>query len=133
MSGFLGFLLKLFSGDLVDRALKYLERKADTETERQKIRTQASIESIKAAVQETQIMADLNKSKFQFPWFWIFASIFLVPLSMWWTAILLDSIFHFDWRISDLPTAELKAMAKDMVSWVFYVGGGVGALKMITK
>lgn len=128
-----GWILKLLAGSWVDKALKYLEHTADSQTEREKIRTQATIESIRAAVQQTQIMADLNKAKFQFPWFWIFASFFIVPYGMWWAAIIFDSMFHFGWKIADLPTAELKQMGKDMISWLFYVGSGASVLKMITK
>lgn len=120
-------------GWLSDKVIEHLSRRSDAQIEREKIRAQTGAEAIKAAVEESRTLADLNKAKFQFPWFWLFAGMFLFPLAIWWAAILLDSTFHFGWRIADLPTPELKQMAKDMVTWVFYVGSGVGVLKALLK
>lgn len=133
MSFLLGWVLKLLGSSAVDKALGYLERKADTETEREKIRTQATIEQIRAATEETRIMADLNRAKLEFPWFWVMVATFVLPLAMWWTAILFDSMFHFGWGISDLPTPELKAMASDMVKWLFYTGTTGAVAKMVLR
>lgn len=44
------FVLKLLSGGLLDKVLGHLERQADTQTERERIRTQVTIEEIKAEV-----------------------------------------------------------------------------------
>lgn len=44
-------LLPLLSGGLVKNVLDHLDKKADSETERERIRTQATIEEIKAAVE----------------------------------------------------------------------------------
>lgn len=43
-------VLGILSGGLVKDVLSHLDKKADTETERERIRTQATIEEIKAAV-----------------------------------------------------------------------------------
>lgn len=133
MTFLFGWVLKLLGSSAVDKALGYLERKADTETEREKIRTQATIEQIRAATAEVQIMADLNRAKLDFPWFWLMVATFVLPLAMWWTAILLDSMFHLGWGISDLPTPELKAMAADMIRWLFYTGSAGAVAKMVFR
>lgn len=133
VAAFLGFILKVLSGPAVDRALAYLERKADSETEREKVRTQATVEHIRSAVQETQILADLNKAKLQFPWFWVLISAFVIPLAVWWTAVLAVSTFNLPYVIADLPNAHMRGWAGDMIKWLFYVGTGVGALKLVTR
>lgn len=128
-----GWILKLASGPLVDKTLGYLERKADTETERERIRTMATIEQVKAATEETRILADLNKAKLQFPWFWVLISLFVVPLALWWIAVIADSIFLFPFDVADLPTPEMRFWAGDMIRWLFYVGTGTGALKVLVS
>lgn len=133
LTALFGWALKLASGPLVDRALGFLERKADSETERERIRTMATIEQIKAATEETRILADLNKAKLQFPWFWVLISLFVVPLAMWWIAVISDSIFLFPFDVADLPTPEMRAWAGDMIRWLFYVGTGAGALKVLSR
>ena len=48
LTAILGFVLKLLSGGLVDKVLGHLEAQANTETERERIRTQTTIEAIRA-------------------------------------------------------------------------------------
>jgi len=51
MSWLLGILLKFLSGGVLDKVLGHLEKRADNETERERLRTQQSIEVIRAEVQ----------------------------------------------------------------------------------
>lgn len=129
----LKFVLKLGFGSAVDKLLSYLERTASTEVERERIRTSATVEIIRSAVNEVQTMADLNKAKFQFPWFWVLISLFVVPLAGWWTAVLADSVFGFPFQVADLPNEHMVSWAGDMIRWLFYVGTGVGAVKLVTR
>jgi len=125
MIGLLAWIAKLGLGGLVERTLAYLERKADTELGQDKLRTEIAVEHIRAAVSETQIMADLNRTKLGTNLFWWFLAIFVVPLGIWWTAVIADSLFHFRWNVAALPE-PLDAWAADMIRWLFYVGSGVG-------
>jgi len=129
MSGIIAFFLKIGFGGVVDKAIGHMERRAELQNDRERLKAQTEVEVIREAVKETQIMADYNKAKLSFPWFWMLAAMFIVPLALWWAAVILDSVFGFSWSVADLPTDEMQLWAGDMIKWLFYVGSGVGAIK----
>lgn len=131
MSGLLAFLLKIGFGGAVDKAIALLQHRAEQQGNLDRLKTEATIELAREAVKEVQIMADFNRAKLQFPWFWLFAALFIVPLGAWWTAVIADSIFSFEWSVANLPTPEMRDWAGSMISWLFYVGTTVGAIKAI--
>ncbi|ABF63560.1 hypothetical protein TM1040_0827 [Ruegeria sp. TM1040] len=131
MTGLIAFLMRMGFGGMVDKAISHLERRAELQNDREKLRSQTTVELAREAVKEAQIMADYNRAKFAFPWFWLFAALFLVPLAAWWSAVILDSIFGFTWSVADLPTPQMQEWAGDMIRWLFYVGTGVGAIKSL--
>ncbi|MFV1530626.1 hypothetical protein [Phaeobacter sp. JH209A] len=131
MTGLIAFLMRMGFGGMVDKAISHLERRAELQSDRERLRSQTTVELAREAVKEAQIMADYNRAKLAFPWFWLFAALFLVPLAAWWSAVILDSIFGFSWSVADLPTPQMQEWAGDMIRWLFYVGTGVGALKSL--
>lgn len=131
MTGLIAFLMRMGFGGMVDKAISHLERRAELQNDRERLRSQTTVELAREAVKEAQIMADYNRAKLAFPWFWLFAALFLVPLAAWWSAVILDSIFGFTWSVADLPTPQMQEWAGDMIRWLFYVGTGVGALKSL--
>lgn len=131
MSGIIGFLIKLGFGGVVDKALAHLERRAELENDRDRLRSETTVALAREAVKEAHVMADYNKAKLSFPWFWVFAGMFIGPLALWWSAVILDSVFGFAWSVADLPTPQMQEWAGDMIRWLFYVGSGVGALRML--
>ncbi len=130
MIAFFAFLAKIGFGGIINRTIGYLERKAELEGKQDKLRTDITIQHLKAAVEETRIMADLNKSKMEHQLFWWFLALFIVPLAIWWAAVIADSLFQFDWDIAALPP-PLDQWAGDMIKWLFYVGSGVGGAAMV--
>jgi hypothetical protein len=131
MTGLIAFLMRMGFGGMVDKAISHLERRAELQNDRERLRSQTTVELAREAVKEAQIMTDFNRAKLAFPWFWLFAALFLVPLAAWWSAVILDSIFGFSWSVADLPTPQMQEWAGDMIRWLFYVGTGVGALKAL--
>ncbi|ADZ72417.1 hypothetical protein [Polymorphum gilvum] len=129
MSWLLSLVLRLASSGLVERTLAYLERRAASETDRAALRTQVEIEAIRAAVAETREMTAFNGAKLEHAAFWIFAALFVLPLGLWWGAVCLDSVFRFGWRVATVPI--LEAWGGQMIQWLFYVGGGVAALRSL--
>ena len=127
------WLVKLGAGGIVDRAMTLIDKRAEQETDREKLRADLTAEYLRQVVEETRVMADYNKAKLSFPWFWLFASLFLFPLALWWAAVILDSVFSFPWTIADLPTPQMQTWAGNMIQWVFYVGSGAGALKAVIR
>lgn len=133
MIGLFSFLLKIGLGGVIDKAIAFMQRKAELEVDQEKLRTELTAEYMRQVVEETRIMADFNKAKFSFPWFWMFAALFVLPLGFWWSAVILDSVFGFSWSVADLPTREMKDAAGSMIEWLFYVGGGVAGVKAVLR
>jgi hypothetical protein len=127
----LAFLMKLGLGGIADKAIGLLETKAKLANNTERLKSETTVVLAKEAVNEAKIMAEFNTAKLSFPWFWILASMFVVPLALWWAAVILDSIFFFTWDVADLPTPQMQQWAGDMIRWLFYVGSGVGALKTL--
>ena len=97
----------------------------------ERLKSETTVALAREAVGEAKIMADYNRAKLSFSWFWVFAGMFISPLALWWTAVILDSVFMFSWSVADLPTPQMQEWAGDMIRWLFYVGSGVGALRML--
>ncbi len=133
MAGFVAFLIKLGLGRVVEQALHHIERRAALENDHERLKSETTVALAREAVQEVRIMADYNKAKLSFPWFWLFAGMFIAPLALWWAAVILDSVFGFAWSVADLPTPQMQQWAGDMIRWLFYVGSGVGALRALRR
>lgn len=138
MTGVLAFLLRLGLGGMVNKAIGHIERRAELENDRERLQAMTTAELARQAVAEATIMADYNRAKLQVPWFWVFAGMFLVPLALWWSAVIIDSIPYLravfgDQQVSDLPTPEMQRWAGNMIQWLFFVGSGVGAIKVLKR
>ncbi len=129
MTYLLSLILKFASSKLVKKSLDFLRAQAAEKTGQARIEADVTIAQIEAATKQTQIMADLNKDKFTYWVFWLFAGLFVVPLAAWWIAVILDSIFLFGWGVATVPV--LEEWGGQMIQWLFYVGGGVGVIKML--
>lgn len=129
MSWLLSIVLRFASSGLVERTLTYLERRHAEEAGHAKLRTQVEIETIRAAVAETRELAKLNAAKLEYVAFWCFAALFVLPLGAWWAAVIADSIGRFGWGVATVPV--LEAWGGQMIQWLFYVGGGVAALRTL--
>ena len=121
MTSLFAFLLKLLSAPLVDRVVGYLETKAALEGNRDKLRAEVEIETIRQGVQIAAIMASAETARYQVGWYWVFVGAFVVPLALWWAAVILDSIFLFDWDVAALPS-PLDEWAGTIIAWLFLVG-----------
>lgn len=121
MTALFAFVLKLLSGPLVDRVVGYLETRAKLEGNRDKLRAEIEIETIRQGVQIAAIMASAETARYQVGWYWLFVGIFIVPLALWWAAVILDSIFRFTWDVAALP-APLDEWAGTMIAWLFLIG-----------
>jgi hypothetical protein len=133
MIALFSFLIKIGLSGVVERVIKLMERRAELEVDKEKLRTELTAEYMRQVVEETRIMADFNKAKFSFPWFWMFAALFVLPLGFWWAAVILDSVFGLPGDVANLPTPEMRQWAGDMIQWIFYVGGGVAGVKAVLR
>ncbi|WP_210275322.1 hypothetical protein [Martelella soudanensis] len=133
IASLVALLARLGGSGIVDRAITLIEKRGELANDREKIAADLSAEYLRQVVNETRIMADYNTDKLSFPWFWIFAAAFLGPLALWWSAVILDSVFNFPWDVANLPTPEMRAWAGNMIQWIFYVGSGAGALRAVIR
>ena len=127
------WLVKLGLGGIVDKTIDLMKYRAQSENDKEALRTKIAIEQIRATVDEVRLMTELNGKKLDFPLFWIMTCVFVFPLGLWWSAVILDSVFNFPWSVANLPTPQMQEWAGQMIQWVFYVGSGVAVLKGLRK
>lgn len=102
----------MFTGGGLEKILDVIEHKMDDSTRK---------EEIKAEVTKTWINAQANLLVGRTWWFQL---LFLVPLGIWWTAVILDSVFTFQsWSVAALPS-PLDDWAASMIGAVFLIDGG---------
>jgi len=104
------WLVSVITGGGLEKVLDVIERKMDNETKK---------EEIKAEVTKTWINAQANLLVGRTWWFQLF---FVVPLGFWWSAVIVDSVFQFQWNVASLPS-PLNEWAGWMLSSVFLIDG----------
>lgn len=110
----------MFTGGTLDKILDTIESKMDNETEK---------ERIKAEVTMTYVNAQANLLVGRTWWFQLF---FIVPLGLWWSAVIADSIFGWEHNILALPS-PLDEWAGWIISYLFLVDGGKALLGRLKK
>lgn len=130
--------VKLGLGGAVDKALNHLEKRAELENDKEKIKSLTTVEMAKEAVKEAQLMTDFNKEKLKYDYFWILLFAAAAPFIFWEWAVVMDSIPYVqdlfgDRQVANLPTQQLQDAFASMVKWTFYVGSGVGAIKFLGR
>lgn len=114
-----GFL-RMFTGGTLDSILDTINKRMDSEVEREKV---------KADVTKKWIEAQANLLVGRTWWFQLF---FVIPLGLWWTAVILDSIFGWEHNIAALPQ-PLDEWAGWIISALFIVDGGKALLGRFKK
>lgn len=104
-------LLGWLTGGTLDRILDSIDHRLDNETER---------ERIKAELIRTHTLARANLLASRTWWYQLF---FVLPLGVWFSAVVADSIFQFTWNVAALPP-PLDMWAGWIVSALFLVDGG---------
>lgn len=135
MGTIIAFLLKIGFGGLVDKGIAHLETRARLANDRERLRAMTTVELAKAAVQETQVMAEFNTAKLAYWPFWLLVLLVAAPFIAWEWAVVIDGMPYLreafgDEQVANLPTPELRSAFARMIEWTFYVGSGVGALKV---
>lgn len=118
-----GALFSWITGGSLDKILSTIEKRMDDEVQK---------EEIKAEVTKTWINAQANLLVGRTWWFQLF---FVLPLGLWWSSVILDSIMlHFEWWTH--TTAALPAPLDTWAGWIlsalFIVDGSkalIGRLK----
>lgn len=100
----------LFTGGNLDSILNTINKGMSDEVKR---------EEIKAEVTREWIRAQAGLLVGRTWWFQVF---FVVPLGLWWSAVILDSILPGQWNIAALPS-PLDEWATWIISALFLVDG----------
>jgi hypothetical protein len=118
---FISWVIGVGGGGLIDKVMGHLERKANTETERLRIRAarETNASNNAAAV----IRAGMQHKAFWVPWL-----IATIPTTLWFGWGMMDSLFNgLLPDVSELPP-QLKEYADIVFGNIFYTGAaGIGA------
>lgn len=106
-----GFIASLFTGGSLGKILDTINKKMDNEVLK---------DQIKADVTKKWVEAQAALLVGRTWWFQLF---FVIPLGLWWTAVILDSIFGWEHNIAALPK-PLDEWAGWIVSALFLVDSG---------
>ena len=125
--------IKFASNGVIQKALDFYNKSQDNTVRLKEIDAVTARAAMSAYVEHTKTMADLNKAKFEYPIYWIFTSLFIIPLGLWWTLVIADGIFYFPFDIADLPTLKMQEWAGQMITYLFYTGSTVIGLKALMR
>lgn len=96
-------LLRLLSGGLLDQVVGLLRARQDREGQRDRLDTEAAMAAVQAELEARRAAADIVRAE---QGWWLTAMIrplFVLPLAVWWAAVILDSIGRFAWSVAALP------------------------------
>ena len=117
----LKLILGYFTGGTLEKILEVIDTKIDNETER---------ERIKAEVTKTYVAAQANLMVGRTWWFQLF---FVVPLGVYWSALLWVSAFpKYGWTVHALPSPYYE-WAAYIVSALFIVDGSKAVIGRFKK
>lgn len=122
---FIGSLfLKIFTGGTLSSILDVINKKMSDDVEKERLKTDVTKEWIKA-------QAGLLVGRT-----WWFQLFFVVPLGLWWSSVIIDSIcLSFSWYTH--TTAALPKPLDDWAGWIisalFIVDGGKALMGRFKK
>lgn len=110
-----GWIVKAVTGGGLEKILDVIDSKMSNDVKK---------EEIKADVTKTWVNGQINLLVGRTWWFQLF---FVLPLGLWWTSVVVDSIMvYFDWyshTTAALPS-PLDTWAGWIISALFVVDGG---------
>lgn len=117
-----GWIASFVTGGSLGKILDLIDSKMDNDVKK---------EELKAEVTETWIKAQAQLLVGRTWWFQLF---FVIPLGVWWTSVILDSIMYQYWahRTAALPE-PLDSWAGWIISALFVVDGGKAVLGRWSK
>lgn len=114
------FVGSLFTGGNLDSILNTIDKGMSDDVEKEKVKAEVTKKWIDA--QATLLVGRT----------WWFQLFFVVPLGVWWTAVILDSIFGWERQIAALPP-PLDEWAAWIISALFIVDGTKAVLGRFGK
>lgn len=118
--GLASWVMNFITGGGLDAILKTIDSAMDEGVRK---------EEVKADVTKKWIDAQANLLVGRTWWFQLF---FVIPLGLWWTAVILDSIFPGQWNIAQLPS-PLDDWAGWIITALFLVDGSKAVMGRLKK
>lgn len=103
-------VLGWFTGGTLDRILDTIEKRMDNEVTKEEVKAEVTKEYVKA---QSQLLVGRT---------WWFQLFFVVPLGLWWSSVIFDSIFIGYHTTAALPE-PLDTWAGWIISALFVVDG----------
>lgn len=122
----LGFILKLAGSSVVDKAFGYLEKKAESETERQRI--QATRETALAGYSRDVITAGMGHRMF-----WVAWSVATLMSVGWYAYAMADTLLNGALPDTASIPPGLKPYFDIVWSNIFYTGAGMAGAEVVGK
>jgi len=131
-SWLLSHVLRLASSDMLTKAVNLATKFTDNAN-------QAKVAAIDGVTKLAATNADVEKAKFQFPFFWIFAALLLGPVIISFWAVGLYNIFFWEhgmfpqpWAIAAWP-GVYQDWATSAFNFVFAPALGLGVILKLLK
>lgn len=116
-------ILTWLSGSVLESLLAHARQRLDSKTEQDRIAAELAAEEIRAEIAaRSEARKVLLAENGQF-----FSAgrpgrlVFVLPLGLWWAAVCLDSVFHFGWKIAEVPV--LRDWGGAIITSLFLVDG----------
>lgn len=110
MASILALVLNWLGGGVLTSVLGHLEKRADSETERERIRTSVTIEEVKAEVARRNAQRDLILKDSDHWIAWLPRFIINLSGALYVLAFVLDTIFDLPGAIKDLDANQMTIM-----------------------
>lgn len=129
----LSWLLSLLSGPLVDKVLGHLEAQAANQTERDKVRTQATVESLKLAAgdlaNQRSAANQIRLATAGYIEMRVLTTAIALPFIAHLWLVGLDTMFGFGWKVAAFPGVFAEWEGAILLSFfgVVTVGNGIRA------
>lgn len=125
-------LLALLAGPLLKALVGLMERCLSAKEREGELAAELAVEEIRA---EMQARAEARKVLIAEQGHLLSAGrigrlLFVLPLGVWWAAVIADSIFRFSWNVAALP-APLDEWAGGIVLSLFLVDGAQGVARSL--
>ena len=123
MSAIVAWLLRFLSGGILDKAIDYLQARADGAVERERIDASVAIEHIRAELDRRQAQRDVLIAEQGRLVTALMRPAFAYPLAVYYGAVIADSLLHFRWNVAALP-APIGDWSGWIISAIFLAESG---------
>jgi hypothetical protein len=113
-------IISFLSTGMLDRALKYFSDKEKFRNDEQRLRADLLKEAIRSEIDTRKALSEQMRVEFEYRSTRWIRPAFAYPLAFYFAAIIVDSVFGFEWNVQAMPDTMLEW---SYVIISFYFGG----------